>query len=350
MEPKNIHSKSIFYILLFISIIIGAAVLKITSNIFIPITVALLLSFVFYPMLKKLNQKLHFPWIVSIMLVLVLSIIVFTILGNLIFSSIKKISSVYPKYEDRFWEIYMIFAKAFKITVDEDSSLLANLWNSLKVRNTVQSAAISLSSSLLSFTKNILLIVLYVVFLLLEMKTLRKKADKALDKSASGKFNIITSNIINETTHYISIKFLISLFTGILVFISTLAVGIEFPIIWGFAAFILNFIPTFGSIISWGATTLFAILQFYPSWPKVIIVSVLILAVNMILGNIIEPRWEGSDLGLSPFVILISLAVWGWIWGPIGMILAVPLMVIIKIICENVSYLEKIAIFLGNGK
>ncbi len=70
----------------------------------------------------------------------------------------------------------------------------------------------------------------------------------------------------------------------------------------------------------------------------------------MILGNIIEPRWEGSDLGLSPFVILISLAVWGWIWGPIGMILAVPLMVIIKIICENVSYLEKIAIFLGNGK
>lgn len=72
------------------------------------------------------------------------------------------------------------------------------------------------------------------------------------------------------------------------------------------------------------------------------------LAVNFILGNIIEPRWEGSDLGISPFLILVSLSLWGWLWGFIGMILAVPILVIIKIICENIQILNPIGVLLGN--
>ena len=80
-----------------------------------------------------------------------------------------------------------------------------------------------------------------------------------------------------------------------------------------------------------------------------VLVVVSVLAINFILGNIIEPRWEGSDLGLSPFIILVSLSFWGWMWGFIGMILAVPLTVILKIIFENTTVLKPVAILLGNS-
>ena len=163
------------------------------------------------------------------------------------------------------------------------------------------------------------------------------------------KIKIITRKTIYQVTHYISIKFLISLMTGFLVFLATFLIKMDFAIVWGFLAFILNFIPNFGSIISWLLTTLFAVLEFYPEWWKIFYIAILILAINMILGNFVEPRWEGSDLGLSPFVILVSLSIWGWMWGFVGMILAVPMMVIIKIFCENIELLNPIAILLGNS-
>ncbi|MCR5622285.1 MAG: AI-2E family transporter, partial [Treponema sp.] len=109
------------------------------------------------------------------------------------------------------------------------------------------------------------------------------------------------------------------------------------------------FIPNFGSIISCLVTGLFALLQFYPRIGHVVYVFVMVLSVNMILGNFVEPRWEGRDLGLSPFIILVSLSLWGYIWGFVGMILAVPMTVIIKIICENVESLRPVAIMIGGN-
>ena len=144
-----------------------------------------------------------------------------------------------------------------------------------------------------------------------------------------------------------SIKFIISLITGIIIFVAAFAIGLDFPIVWGFLAFVMNFIPTFGSIASCGLTIIFSILQFYPDFSRVIIIALVLVLTNMILGNIVEPRWEGADLGLSPFIILVSLSFWGWMWGFLGMILAVPLTVIVKIICENVDILKPIAIIIG---
>ena len=158
------------------------------------------------------------------------------------------------------------------------------------------------------------------------------------------------NRIAKDTTHYVSIKFFISLSTGVLVFLSCLIAGIDFPLVWGFSAFVLNFVPTFGSIISWAVTTIFAFLQCYPSPFPVIFIAVSVLLINLLFGNVIEPRIEGENLGISPFVILVSLSLWGWLWGFLGLILAVPLMVIVKIFCENISVLRPIGILLGSGK
>ena len=160
-------------------------------------------------------------------------------------------------------------------------------------------------------------------------------------------FKSAFTDVVAQIARYISVKFYISLLTGILVYLGTLLIGLDFPVIWGFIAFVLNFIPTFGSIISGILTSVFALVQFWPEPAPVILTVLLMLGVNMILGNIVEPKIQGRNLGLSPFVIIVSLSVWGWIWGFAGMVLAVPIMVVIKIICENIEILHPVSILLG---
>ena len=349
-ESSPNYNKSIFMFIMMGSFVLLAAVLKVTASVFIPLVVAVLLAFVFYPFCKKMST-FHIPWIVSILLLIVLSLVVMYFAGNLLVTSCKAIVNAYPRYEARFSSLIQLFIDTFNIHYDENSSLLTNLLSSSKVQSTVQNAALSLSNFIVSAGKVIFLVILLVVFLLIELRTLHKKVDTAFPKKAiRQKIGNIAGNTIREVTHFISIKFFISLITGILVFLSCLVMNMDFPIIWGFLAFVLNFIPNFGSILSWVITVVFAILQFYPSWGKIVFIAVAVLAINMILGNIIEPRWEGSDLGLSPFVILVSLSFWGWMWGFVGMILAVPMMVIIKIVCENVDILHPVAVLLGNPR
>ena len=180
------------------------------------------------------------------------------------------------------------------------------------------------------------------------MRLTKQKIYSAFDNDEE-KVNKISHQVAHDTVNYISIKFFISLCTGLLVFLITWILKMDFSIVWAFLAFIMNFIPIFGSIISVTITTLFAILQFYPSIGKPIFVLIFMIIVNFGLGNILEPRIEGKNLGLSPFVILVCLSLWGYIWGFVGMILAVPMTVIIKIICENTDYLKSIGILLGNG-
>ncbi len=348
-EKRTKYTQQIFMCALMGAMVLLAAVLKVTASFFIPLVVTVLLAFVFYPFCRNL-AKFHVPWIVSILILIAITFVIVYFVGNLLVASCKAVLSAYPKYEARFSSLIQIFVTTFNIHYDENSSLLTNLLNSSQVQKTVQNTAISMSNFVISAGKVFFLVLLMVVFLLIELKTLHKKVDLAFDdKTIRHKIIVVASNIISEVTHFISIKFFISLITGFGVFLSAAFIKLDFPIIWGFIAFVLNFIPNFGSILSWAMTTVFSIIQFYPSWGRVIFVALAVLAINMILGNIIEPRWEGSDLGISPFVILVSLSFWGWMWGFVGMILAVPMMVIIKIICENVDMLHPIAALLGNG-
>lgn len=341
------YARSIFIVLLLLTVIAICAVLKMTSSFFIPLTVAILLSFVFYPFCKGM-KKIHVPWGVSIALILAIAISVIYFIVTLLATSLQTIVEAYPRYEARFTSIYKMVAETLKLPFDDDLSLISNILNSLKIRSVLQNFAITLSTSLLSFSKVFMMIILFIIFLLLEFNSLKNKIDAAFTSPETHtKILNITRKTIAEVTHFISIKFFISLATGFLVFIGTFVVNMDFPIIWGFLAFMLNFIPNFGSIISWSITTLFALLQFYPDLGHVIYIGVMILTINIILGNFIEPRWEGSDLGISPFIILVSLSLCGYLWGFVGMILAVPLIVILKIICENIESLRPIAIIIG---
>ncbi len=346
-ENQNNFSRRIFYIILFFAVVLVGFLCKTMSTVIIPVVLSFMLSFIFLPLIKKINIKTGIPWVLSSLILILLFFVIFLALASLLLTSLSGIISETPKYESRFMSIYSLIAENLGIEIDNSKSLLQNLWNSLKIREFIQKFAVSLSSGVLSFSKTIFLISILTAFILIEMRLTKRKIHYAF-KNNRAQISRISSQIVKQTARYISIKFYISLGTGILCFISTWAIGLDFPIVWGFLAFIMNFIPIFGSVISVGFTTIFSLIQFYPSWGKTVFVLVFMTAVNMILGNIVEPRIEGKNLGLSPVVILISLSGWGYIWGFTGMLIAVPLTVIIKIFCENIDYLKAFGIILGN--
>ncbi len=350
MVKRTNYARAIFILLVILSLLAVSAVVKITASFFIPLTVAVLLSFVFYPLCKFL-KRIHIPWVLSIVIILAVSFLFLYFTGTLLVASLQTILDAYPRYEARFTSIYKTIAATLNLTFDEDASLITNILNSLNMKSAIQKIAITISSSVMSFSKVMMMITLFIVFLLLEFNSMKEKVNSAFaDGHTNKKILYITRNTVSEVTHFISIKFIISLMTGFLVWLGTFLIHMDFPIIWGFIAFILNFIPNFGSTVAWLITTMFATLQFYPNIGYIIYVGIIILLINMVLGNFIEPRWEGNDLGLSPFIILASLSFWGWMWGFVGMIISVPIMVIIKIVCENIDFLKPIAILIGSNK
>ncbi|MCR5188810.1 MAG: AI-2E family transporter [Treponema sp.] len=347
-ETNKTGDKKIFYILLFFAVILTGFLLKSLSSVVLPVIFAVMLSFVLFPIIKKINNKTKIPWIISTLIVFFIFFVIFFGISSLILNSLSTIFNQYPKYEKKFMSIYTIIAENFHLEIDSSQSFIDNVWKNLKVREYIQKAAVSISSGAVAFGRNLLTVVLLAIFLVLEMRITKDKMQVAF-KNDKEKFNKISHQIAGDTVHFLSIKFFISLATGILVYIATKILRMDFPLVWAFISFLMNFIPIFGSIIAVIITTLFAILQFYPdSIVQPIFIFIFMIGANFVLGNILEPRIEGKNLGLSPFVILVCLPLWSYIWGFVGMLLAVPMTVIIKIICENIDDLRGIGVILGN--
>jgi len=266
-----------------------------------------------------------------------------------LFSSGKMIVSQYPRYEERFKEIYNWAARFFELSYDESLSLWENLWGQLGIRTLVRNYTFSFSSIFSKFLQSAVLVIIFMVFILLEASFFKEKLEVAFEKR-SEQINRMGHDLMSQITRYLTAKFLISLANGIIFAVAFYLVGLEFAIVWGVIQFVMNFIPTLGSIVAGFFMCLFALIQFWPEPGPVIVVIVIVLAVNMILGNMLDPKIIGDNVGISPLMILVSLAIWAWIWGFAGMIIAVPMTVIIKIVCENISILEPVSILIGSRK
>lgn len=153
------------------------------------------------------------------------------------------------------------------------------------------------------------------------------------------------NSITSATQRYVGIKTLVSLMTGVLVAIWTAVLGIEFPIVWGMVAFFMHYIPAFGAFLAGFPAVLVALAQY--GWGRAFGVAVGYLVIGSVLGNIVEPALMGRRVGLSPLAVLVSLVFWGWVWGPIGMILSVPVTMILKISFEHSQDLRWLAVMLG---
>jgi len=347
---KHFNSgRVVVFILTIITIILVGAVLKITAPVVLPFTISLLMAIVVSPLVRFLG-RFHVNRIVSISLIIVFLIGTVVVIGMLLFSSGRMILTLYPKYEARLTEIYIWVARFFELPYDEHRSFFENIWGQIGVRNRVRLLTISFSNAFFGFLSRAFLVTLFMSFLLVEAAFFREKLDRAFDGPRAIQIKKISSGVMTQITHYLSIKFFISVINGILIGVGLKIVGVEFAAVWGVIQFVVNFIPNIGSIAVGLAATAFAVVQFWPDPAPMITVALVMLLVNLILGCFVDPKIMGDRLGLSPFVVLVSLLVWGWLWGFAGLILAVPMTAIIKIVCENFPMLEPISVLLGSRK
>jgi predicted PurR-regulated permease PerM len=345
---QTFHSgRAVFFMMVFICIIFTAAVLKLASTVILPFTIAALLAFMMYPLIKAMN-KIRCPLFLSILLVVLIIIVGMYVLGAVLFSSGRMIIMHFPNYENRFTEIYNWVAQLFDLPNDEELSFWQNLWGQEGIRTFVRNFTISFSNISLKFISSALLVVLFMVFLLLEASFFREKLILAFENRI-GRIDRMGNDIISQVTRYLVAKFIISLVNGVVLAVCLSFTKLEFAVVWGVIQFILNFIPTLGSIVVAVIVSFFSLLQFWPEPGPVILVIAILLATNLIT-YVLDPKIIGDNMRISPLVVLASVAVWGYIWGFAGMVLAVPMMVIIKIICENIPIMEPVSILIGSKR
>jgi predicted PurR-regulated permease PerM len=318
------------------------AVLHFAASVVLPLITAVLVSFVVSPVVSFLHRKLRMPRPIAIILVMLLVMSVMFLIGLFFYSSVQSLYRALPKYSNKFTGILNDVQTRFNLPVDylDDFS-----WH-----RTLSSFIFSFSLRFMDFLQGLILMVLFLVFLLFERSQFRPKVRKAFELRTVKKIFAIYVHIASQIGRYLSVKLLISVATGSCVWFTLVVVGVEFAFLWGVITFFFNFIPNIGAIIVTFFIEVFAVLQFYPSLVEAALALGALLVVQQILGNVVEPTLLGGRLNLSPLVIILSLVVWGWIWGVMGMFLAVPLIVAIKIVMENIPFLHPVAILMGSGQ
>ena len=194
-----------------------------------------------------------------------------------------------------------------------------------------------------SVVTNSFMIVLIIAFMLLEYTNFAGKLEKANGANTSmAQINEVFSKI----KHYMAIKAVVSLVTGLLITAILMFMGLDYAILWGFIVFLFNFIPNIGSILAAVPAVLLALVQL--GVMGAIEIAVIYLVINITIGSIIEPKLMGSGLGISTLVVFLSLIFWGWLLGPVGMLLSIPLTITIKIMLYSEEKTRWLAHLMSN--
>ncbi|MBR5915790.1 MAG: AI-2E family transporter [Spirochaetia bacterium] len=335
---------STLFVLIFM--VVGIFFLKSTAAVFAPIVFAVMISFMLFPVMQKM-EKHHIPRILAVIIIMsVLAVLVYFIVV-IAQNSFNLFINNYPRYLQQFQEIYYDFSnkliEKFELQVQPDIFASTN-WPRL-----VQTYVISFSSSISKMAGYTLLIFIFMFFLFLEYPYLNEKIKDAFSFREAKKFNIISTRILYLVGRYFFVKLIISLLTGLEVWGVLKLLGVDFALVWGGIAFALNFVPTVGSTVVVILISIQGIVQFYPDVFMPTVVFLLNLGIQQLMGNLIEPRIQGSNLNLSPVLILISLAFWAWVWGPLGAVLAVPITVMLRVVFSYFDSTRFISILMSTG-
>ncbi len=259
---------------------------------------------------------------------------------NLVINNLSELTSSFDSYEQNINTVTLTIEQLFNLNVEKE---LNTVINSLNIKKILSELATSLSNIL----SNFMMILIYLLFIFLETNSVKSKINALFpDTDSRQKFNNVVRKVEISLAKYFRVKTLMSLLTGFASFIVLKIIGVDAAIFWAFLIFLLNYIPTIGSLIATVFPAVFSLLQFGSFAPFAIII-ISVGAVQMIVGNFVEPRLMGKTLNVSPLVTIISLAVWGQLWGVIGMLLSVPITVIMIIILSQFKTTQKIAVILS---
>ena len=314
------------------------------KNLLIPFVFALLLWFI----VRKIRQGLdkvkfiakYFPvWIKSLIPSLLL-ITILAFISKILMTNINELAKSHLLYEGNIEHMIAQFNERFQI----------NLVDYLKSQTGTFDFGMVLKQifkSLSDLLSNTFIIIIYALFIFLEEANFQQKLKSVFkNKAQFEKINDVLEKIEKSVTSYIGLKTLVSFITGLGSYIALLFIGIDAPVFWAFLIFLLNYIPTIGSLIGTLFPAFFCLLQFGDLSSFLMVLGV-VGTLQVIVGNLLEPKLMGNTLNISSFVAIFALSFWGTLWGITGMLLSVPITVIMVIIFSHFSSTRPVAIMLS---
>lgn len=363
-DNKNYDARIQAVCLVLLTLVTVAVTLHLVKSVIVPFVLAVFLTMIMIPVVEFLIRKLRVRRSIALFLTLVLGFMLIGGLGVIVVNSVTQFQKNAAEYEvqvtkliDKFEQVIPMDAIMKMIPGDESSDPSVPGENveelpevtsteevatessfdlsALLPKGAIQSTIIGLTGGILAIASMIFLVMLFTAFLLTGSTTHSKKRDGLLGE------------IENRVQKYIGIKIVLSLFTGGFVFVILKFFGIDFALAFGVFAFILNFIPNVGSLIATALPLCMLSLTPNMTWGLFGLIFLLLISVQIIIGNAIEPKLMGDTLGLHPIVILMALVFWGILWGLPGMLLAAPMTSITKIVFERIEVTKPIAALLG---
>ncbi len=327
METQTVLSRELRIMMIAACFVIIIAGMRAAAEILVPFLLSILIAIIFSAPLLWM-QKRKVPKLIAVSVIMVFLFAagywIVVVLGGYIADFTETIS----EYEDQFLEysaFIVDFLQRYNIEVSQD--MIEEHLDPSMAMQVVGQFLTGLTAALTNF----FLILVIVIFILLEVSGMPNKIKAAFEhpgKSLQG-----MERVTDSVKRYLAIKTVVAVITGVSITIWLMIQGVEFAPLWGFLAFLLNFVPKIGSLVAAIPAILMALVQL-GLWHAVM-VGVGFGVVNMVIGNLLEPRLMGGGLGMSPLVVILALIFWGWVFGPVGLILSVPLTMIFKITMES---------------
>ena len=330
--------KVLYTVAAFVIVVAG---LKEAQSLLVPLLFAVFLSILGSAPLDYLKR---FKVPTGLAIVIVAGFIFLTLFGfvSVLGESVEELRKATPRYQEKF----IVLRNDLKeFLLRNDLRTLADQTTPIETLSpdAITSFIRTAVGGVVGAVSGILLVAIMLIFMLIEAAVFKAKIRAAVEKSLD--FDKL-GNVSKDVQRYLGIKTGTSLVTGILVFAWTTIMGVDLPYLWGMSAFILNYIPFIGSFLAAIPAVILGTLDSGIGYGATIAVGYVV--INVGISNFIEPIIMGQKLGLSPLVVFLSLFFWGWVWGPSGMLLSIPLTMIVKILLEHSDDFKWIAVLMGN--
>ena len=341
MDKKiNFSSPTLKALMVMAALVIVLAGVKAASVIMVPFLLSIFIAIAVSPIINWLSNYKVPRWL-SVSIVILSLVVIGFMLGGLITQSMSEFRQNLPNYNEKIaQEFTWIIAKLGEFNINLDRSLITTHLDPGMAMN----MATNILAGMGTVLSNTFLILLTVIFMLFEAKSMPARVHVALADPDMQLTHI--DRFLDSVNQYLAIKMLVSLATGIFIGIWLYALGVDHFMLWSVLAFMLNFIPNIGSIIAAIPAILMAFVEF--GFAKAGLTGLGFIIVNTVMGNVIEPRFMGRGLGLSTLVVFLSLIFWGWLLGTVGMLLSVPLTMVVKIAMESREESKWLAVLLSD--
>ena len=329
------------FLIVFAAFVIIVSGLKMASSLVVPFLLAVFIAMIVSPLLAWLKQR-RVPGGLAILLIISLILAMGLVLAAVVGSSVDSFRQDIPVYSAK---LSVISESIQQGLTQRGLAIDADQWQNSFDPSVVMRWVGSTLASFGNVMTNSVLILITVIFILAENTSFGDKLRMARgDKSSQAWLAELSTSIHS----YLAIKAGSSAVTGVLIYIWLTILGVDYAILWGLIAFLLNFVPTVGSFIAAVPAVLLALVQLGVGSAGLTLLGFVV--VNFLMGSAIEPRWMGKGLNLSPLVVFVSLVFWGWILGPVGMLLSIPLTIIVKIALAANKDTQWISVMLGGSE